>query len=467
MNWAELFQDAGLSEREARSVEILSSSKELKASELAKKLGTNRLDAYNSLSRLTEIGLVSVTADRPMRFSCSSLPVLFKRLIKDQRERIDRTSQSFEKLMSGEKPDYEKGEQSNSDETNARFAVLKGREHIHKKIANFADEAEERLTLLLGRFGILHLCRSSGLEEVNSAAQRGVVVTVIAQLDRRTVRFYDQLDESIEVRHTDEISSLGVLQDTSQVIQFLHVEENPVGRGRDDAALVIHSEVFNSSHSDFISAIWNEAVDFESAKKRFTEERIVDPLRLTIGQGSFLDQFRDALGVNSELPETDTPFNPKSFLASTREINQARTALQGGTVQSLKQLGIDMNTMLRQIGQRIGEELTFSLRKIEGHVEFLSELMDWWEHAGLGELDYDSDPFFHIVVKLAHPEDMDNPNSLPLWELDDGIIEGALMSRYPSTGNVRIRRESFEDADGPTWRYTLIFIEDNLDEDAD
>jgi sugar-specific transcriptional regulator TrmB/predicted hydrocarbon binding protein len=467
MNWAELFQDAGLSEREARSVEILSSSKELKASELAKKLGTNRLDAYNSLSRLTEIGLVNVTADRPMRFSCSSLPVLFKRLIKDQRERIDRTSQSFEKLMSGAKSDYEKEEQTNSDETNARFAVLKGREHIHKKIANFADEAEERLILLLGRFGILHLCRSSGLEEVNSAAQRGVVVTVIAQLDRRTVRFYDQLDESIEVRHTDEISSLGLLQDSNQVIQFLYVEENPVGRGRDDAALVIHSDVFNSSHSDFVSAIWSEAVDFESAKKRFTEERIVDPLRLTIGKGSFLDQFRDALGVNAELPETDTPFNPKSFLASTREINQARTALQGGTVQSLKQLGIDMNTMLRQIGQRIGEELTFSLRKIEGHVEFLSELMDWWEHAGLGELDYDSDPFFHIVVKLAHPEVMDNQNSLPLWELDDGIIEGALMARYPSTGNVRVRRESFEDADGPTWRYTLIFIEDDPDEDTD
>jgi hypothetical protein len=62
---------------------------------------------------------------------------------------------------------------------------------------------------------------------------------------------------------------------------------------------------------------------------------------------------------------------------------------------------------------------------------------------------------------------MDNPNSLPLWELDDGIIEGALMARYPSTGNVRIRRESFEDEDGPTWRYTLIFIDDDPDEDTD
>ena len=72
MDWNELFEEAGLSDREAKSLVILSSSKELKASDLAKKLGTNRLDAYNSLSRLTQIGLVNVTADRPMKFSCSS-----------------------------------------------------------------------------------------------------------------------------------------------------------------------------------------------------------------------------------------------------------------------------------------------------------------------------------------------------------------------------------------------------------
>jgi len=467
MNWFELFEDAGLSEREARSLVILSSSKELKASELAKELGTNRLDAYNSLSRLTEIGLVSVTADRPMRFSCSSLPVLFKRLLNEQRDRIERTSKAFDAIMSGATADYEEGNDDSADDANAKFAVLKGREHIHKRIGEFAAQSEERLVLLLGRFGILHLCRSVGLEEVNSAAERGVMVTVLAQLDRRTVRFYDQLHESIAVRHSDEVASLGVLQDTGNVIQFLHVEENPVGRGRDDAALVINSDVFNSSHSDFISAIWNKAVDFESAKKRFTEERIVDPLRLTVGQGSFLDQFRNALKVSNELPENDTPFNPKSFLASTREINQARAALQDGTVESLKQLGIDINTMLRQVGQRIGEELTFSLRKIEGHVEYLSELMDWWEHAGLGELDYDSDPFFHIIVKLAHPANFGDSASLPLWELDDGIIEGALMARYPETGNVRIRREMLEEDDGPTWRYTLIFIDEDLDDVSD
>ena len=154
-----------------------------------------------------------------------------------------------------------------------------------------ANEADGQIVLFLGRYGILHLCRSPSIDEVNSAAERGVIVKVLAQLDRRTLKFFEQLHDSIEIRHSDEVNSLGVLKDQSDVIQFLFVEQNPVGRGREDAALVVSSEVFASSHYEFMMAIWNRAVDFNSAKKRFTEERIVDPLRLTIGEGSFLEQF--------------------------------------------------------------------------------------------------------------------------------------------------------------------------------
>lgn len=460
MDWVELFEEAGLTDREAKSLVLLSSSKELKASDLAKKLGTNRLDAYNSLSRLTQIGLVNVTADRPMKFSCSSLPVLFKKLIKDQKSRIDRTTKAFENIMSGATDEALESEAQQVD-ASAKFAVLKGRDHIQKRIGELANEADGQLVLFLGKYGILHMCRSPSIEEVNSAAERGVMIKVLAQLDKRTLKFFDQLHESIEIRHSDEVNSLGVLKDQSDVIQFLFVEQNPVGRGREDAGLVVSSEVFAASHYEFMMAIWNRAVDFNSAKKRFTEEKIVDPLRLTVGDGSFLEQFRDALNFSGELPDEDTPFNPDSFLASSNEINQARAALQDGTVFSLHQLGIDIKTMLRQVGHRIGEELAFSLRKIDGHVEFLSELMDWWEYAGLGELEYDTVPFFHIKVNLTHPP-VEKADVLPLWELDDGIIEGALRSRYPEDSNVRIRRESAQGED-ELWRYTLIFVDDSDD----
>ncbi len=460
MDWVELFEEAGLTDREAKSLVLLSSSKELKASDLAKKLGTNRLDAYNSLSRLTQIGLVNVTADRPMKFSCSSLPVLFKKLIKDQKSRIDRTTKAFENIMSGATDEALESESQQGD-ASAKFAVLKGRDHIQKRIGELANEADGQLVLFLGKYGILHMCRSPSIEEVNSAAERGVMIKVLAQLDKRTLKFFDQLHDSIEIRHSDEVNSLGVLKDQSDVIQFLFVEQNPVGRGREDAGLVVSSEVFAASHYEFMMAIWNRAVDYNSAKKRFTEEKIVDPLRLTVGDGSFLEQFRDALNFSGELPDEDTPFNPDSFLASSSEINQARAALQDGTVFSLHQLGIDIKTMLRQVGHRIGEELAFSLRKIDGHVEFLSELMDWWEYAGLGELEYDTVPFFHIKVNLTHPP-VEKADVLPLWELDDGIIEGALRSRYPEDSNVRIRRETAQGED-ELWRYTLIFVDDSED----
>ena len=387
---------------------------------------------------------------------------MFKRLIKDQKSRIDRTTKAFDSIMSGAKDDVLE-KTSASGESDAKFAVLKGREYIQKRIGELSHDAEEQLILFLGKFGILHLCRSPAIEEVNSAAERGVVVKVLSQLDRRTLRFFDQLHESVEVRHSDEINSLGVLQDFSNVVQFLFVESNPVGRGREDAALVVSSEVFSNSHHEFMMAVWNRAVDLESAKKRFTEERIVDPLRLTVGEGSFLEQFRDALDFSGELPDEDTPFNPESFLESSKGITQARAALQDGSVFSLHQLGIDIKTMLRQVGQRIGEELAFSLRNIEGHVEFLSELMDWWEYAGLGELEYDTSPFFHIKVNLTHPP-TDKDDALPLWELDDGIIEGALLSRYPEGSNVIVRKEENED-DDELWRYTLIFVDDIVEDE--
>ena len=65
------------------------------------------------------------------------------------------------------------------------------------------------------------------------------------------------------------------------------------------------------------------------------------------------------------------------------------------------------------------------------------------------------------VIKVKMYDNYYEPNDddiLPLWQLDDGIIEGALLARYPENGNVRIRREA-EGKDA--WRYTLIFIDES------
>ena len=180
---------------------------------------------------------------------------------------------------------------------------------------------------------------------------------------------------------------------------------NPI---RWDAAgmmpLVIDSEPFAMGHENLIDTIWDDAIQFDLAKARFTEDRIFDPLKLTIGEGSFLDFITDALKLEGDLPDEDTPFDPTAFMMTSTSISEARTELQAGKLQSLRAIGIDLPRMMRQVGNRIGHELAFQLRTIEGHIEFLSEMMDWWEHAGLGRLEYEIEPTFHVRGPQPAPE---------------------------------------------------------------
>ena len=332
--------------------------------------------------------------------------------------------------------------------------MLKERTHIYSRLKMMAEEADERLILLLGQYGILHLCRNpDALEAVNTAALRGVVIQIITHLDSRTIRFFNELHDSIEVRHSNELESLGFVRDNNEVVQYLNIEDNPVGRGKDDAALTIESVPFAESHLNLIDTIWENAVHFETAVARYTDNQINDPLKLTIGEGSFLKNITSALGID-ELPDEDTPFDPEAFFAAGNEVNEARRKLTEGKLSNLKVLGIDIGLMLRQIGNRVGQEIAFSLRGIEHDIEFLDEMMDWWEYAGLGNLEYDVDPSFHVRVGLHHPP-VDDPDALPMWEMDDGIIEGALSNRFAKDSNIVIQRVPAGDESGDLWHYII------------
>ena len=171
MQWNQVLSDAGLSDREVNAVMVLSSKSSLKASELAKELGTTRLDAYNSLERLQSIGLVKTIADRPMRFSCPPIHDAVSHLINIRSEQLQKISSGFEALKASSPSQEQQADEDKADSSNPKFAVLKERTHIMNRIDKMASEASHALTLVLGKFGILHLCRGTALGSVNDAAE--------------------------------------------------------------------------------------------------------------------------------------------------------------------------------------------------------------------------------------------------------------------------------------------------------
>ena len=452
MDWNQILSDSGLAEREIAVIGALSGKPNMRASEVAKELGTTRLEAYKSLEELQDIGLVSVIADRPMRFSCPRIDKAVEQIIDIRRGQLTRIERSFNEIQSSiEKSNFVP--EDTTDLENPKFTILKERVRILNRLEKMAQNAEKDMVLIVGKFGILPIFRGNTIQSINDASDRGVRVRILAQLDRRTIRFYRDMHPSIEVRHSDDLDAQGVVKDNREVIQYLSSDENPVGKGKSDAALVIESSQFAESQRNLIEAIWEEAIPFETASKRYTEEKITDPLRLTLNEGSFLEKIRDVLMIEAELPEDDTPFNLEAFMASGLEISDARKKLNQGGISSLEAFGIDLTSLMRQVGNRVGQELAFSLRGVEQEIDFLNEMMDWWEHAGMGTLSYDLEPEFHIKVQFA---ELPEGEGLPIWALDDGIIEGALQARYPEGSEITVMREVVSKEPEGLHKYNLI-----------
>ena len=138
--WEDLLIDSGLNEREVRSIMILGSNPKMKASELAKELSTTRLDAYNSLSRLQEMGIVTVTADRPMLFSSLNVYQAIEHIIDMRSQQLNRITEGYENLSKNVKTDEQSSKSSSRSIDDPRFAVLKERTHIYSRLKKMAEE---------------------------------------------------------------------------------------------------------------------------------------------------------------------------------------------------------------------------------------------------------------------------------------------------------------------------------------
>ena len=81
-NLIEKLVEAGLEEKQALLVIDLATQPPAKASEIGKRLGLSRMDAYNSLKKLQEKGLIKATLDKPIRFFGMTINEVFQQIIR-------------------------------------------------------------------------------------------------------------------------------------------------------------------------------------------------------------------------------------------------------------------------------------------------------------------------------------------------------------------------------------------------
>ena len=159
--------DSGLEQKEARVLVTLAASEPLKASEIGRQVGITRMDAYNTLRRLQDRGLVMATVDKPMRFTSLPISEVFQNFIFEEEAELRRLKAHLSELEQGVGLNQALMDLPLDEPT---FTVVKERTYIQAAMERLIQDSESHVWLLLGRWGIMHLVKTGALATVNEAS---------------------------------------------------------------------------------------------------------------------------------------------------------------------------------------------------------------------------------------------------------------------------------------------------------
>ena len=415
----EKFTEAGLEEKHAKLIIDLACNPPSKASEIGKRVGVSRMDAYNSLRKLQEQGLVKATLDKPIRFFGMRIEEVFQQIIRIKEMDLRRIQHNLENLSSNSEIPIMSVDQTSDEDT---FSVLKDRHTIMATIESVVAESEEQIWLLLGRWGILHILRSGAKKAIEDAISRGVDIKVVASIDKKTIRFFDSLDDQMEIRHHEDFNLNGVFVDEGVGIQFVHTEDSPTGRGKDDTAILIESEMLLNAQSELLKIQWEAAKSYSSIRSKILDGVMTEPLRLSLGEGSFYENFRKTLLAGMSKQSTSNVMLRKngSEIQFDNDIER----------ESLSALGIDSSILFEHVGGRIGQELTVKLQHIKDDLEFWNAIIQEWSEMGMGEIEISELPPTKIIVKNSSACGGSPSTSKFLCDIDESVLSGILLERH-------------------------------------
>ena len=414
--------ECGLDEKHANIVLNLATHPPSKASEVGKRIGISRMDAYNTLRKMQDMGLVKATLDKPMRFLGIKIEEVFDLLIQRSEMDLRRMQEHLEAMKDGSEVallSYQ------SEQPEPNFTVLKDRHSIMANVQSILSEAEENVWLLLGNWGIFHLRRSGAFDALMEAVNRGVRVRVSTSLNEKTIKFFDDLDDRIEVRHHENFSMQGVYVDGEVGLQFINLEANPTGRGKQDTALLIESKPFMNAQVELMIIQWSAGTSYRAAKARLTEGKIIEPLHLILGEGSYYEKLRTSL--LSSMDNTSSIEGPNAFL---RKAGEPVPTLENPQADALSMLGIDLNEVLSGVGTRIGQELASKWNDVESDDEFWNHLQKEWSQLGMGEIVTKGMPPASVLVHNGGACGGKPSVGGMFCHLDEGILQGIVMERH-------------------------------------
>ncbi len=261
----ELLAQHGIPEKGARVYLAACRAGPQTASELARVSALSRVEAYRFIKQLAADGLLQANGGRPKRFAALPPEELLDRWIRTASDRVRRLEQDRNKILT----DWEDARTEFDERDPRKFAVLEGRDTIHRFLVKRIGTAE-RQVLLSANGSSLHRVIDAGTDRaLREARARGVKVRIVTEVTPQNLVDAKHLASFAELRHSaGPIMNRSVVIDRLGTLVYVSGEEGFGRTGEEQVALWSSATMFIQLARDYHRRMWAPG---ERAESRFVE----------------------------------------------------------------------------------------------------------------------------------------------------------------------------------------------------
>lgn len=225
-----LLMQYGLSEREALVYLSLLAKGTQSAGEIAKSVQIRRMEAYRTIKRLADSGVVVAAPGNPVRYTGEPIEQVVAMMMDRQMKKLDEMEKGRAEVVSIGKsiasPAKPRGEYN--------FRMIQGREQIYGQVLRMVSGSSTSLEMVLTRNDLLQLHLLGLSDSLKEARKRGAKTRVISICDHQTIEASEAVMRSSEMRHSDDFAkSRIVLADNDQALVSLVLDDEVSGRKND------------------------------------------------------------------------------------------------------------------------------------------------------------------------------------------------------------------------------------------
>ncbi|MGA9839094.1 MAG: helix-turn-helix domain-containing protein [Thermoplasmata archaeon] len=235
------------------------------ASELARLSAVSRVEAYRFIKQLSADGLLQATGGRPMRFAAMPPEELLDKWIRRAADHVRRLEQDRGKILT----DWEEGRTEFDERDPRKFAVLEGRETIHRFLLKRVGTSGRRVLLSASGISLPGLIDGGIDRALREAHGRGVKVRIVTEVYPQNLVDAKHLASFADLRHSSgPVMNRSVVIDRVGALVYVSGEEGFGRTGEEQVALWSSAPMFIQLARDYHRRLWTPA---EHAEARFVE----------------------------------------------------------------------------------------------------------------------------------------------------------------------------------------------------